>query len=363
MADQSPKRHYRVGLALGSGAARGWSHIGVIAALEQLGIAPDVVAGTSIGALVGAAYACNRLNELTTWVRGLSRLEVLRTMDISLGGAGLIEGQKLMGAFGKRVQDVEIESLERPFCAVATDLNSGREIWLNEGSVLDAVRASIALPGLFTPVYLQDRWLVDGGLVNPVPISVCRAMGADLVIAVNLNNDLVGPVTSYLSHKAASARQQQEHDARLMRAAASASEATTNEPSSGASPEEKETEESTWNLLVAFRHWNLRDLISGQTLDDEDRNKPERPGLFDVTSAAIGIMQDRITRSRMAGDPPDIVIAPRLPQLALMDFHRAGEAIEEGYEAVHRALPLLEHLWGKSMHLPAFRAVRQPPQS
>lgn len=359
---QNTRGRYRVGLALGSGAARGWSHIGAILALEKLGISPDVVAGTSIGALVGAAYAGNRLSELTAWVRNLSRLEVLRTMDISLGGAGLIEGQKLMGAFGKRVQDVDIESMEVRFSAVATDLNSGREIWLNEGSVLDAVRASIALPGLFTPVYLRGRWLVDGGLVNPVPISVCRAMGADLVIAVNLNNDLVGPATPYLGHSAALARRQQEGDARMIRAAAK-SQATPEHHPSGPPVEGQQEEGGAWSLLTAFRHWNLRDLISGQMLDDEDADHPQRPGLFDVTSATIGIMQDRITRSRMAGDPPDIVINPRLPQLALMDFHRAGEAIEEGYEAVRRALPLFEHIWGEHMSLPAFRVVRQPPTS
>lgn len=354
---QNVRGCYRVGLALGSGAARGWSHIGAILALEKLGISPDVVAGTSIGALVGAAYAGNRLSELTAWVRNLSRLEVLRTMDISLGGAGLIEGQKLMGAFGKRVQDVDIESMKIRFSAVATDLNSGREVWLDEGSVLDAVRASIALPGLFTPVNLQGRWLVDGGLVNPVPISVCRAMGADLVIAVNLNNDLVGPATPYLDHSAALARRQQEGDAREIRAAAQSQAVPEHRPA--APPVEAQPEESgAWSLLTAFRHWNLRDLISGQTLDDEEADDPQRPGLFDVTSATIGIMQDRITRSRMAGDPPDIVINPRLPQLALMDFHRAGEAIEEGYEAVRRALPLFEHIWGKHMNLPAFSVVR-----
>ena len=355
--EQKTRERYRVGLALGSGAARGWSHIGAILALGKLGISPDVVAGTSIGALVGAAYAGNRLSELTAWVRNLSRLEVLRTMDISLGGAGLIEGQKLMGAFGKRVRDVDIESMEVRFSAVATDLNSGREIWLNEGSVLDAVRASIALPGLFTPVYLRSRWLVDGGLVNPVPISVCRAMGADLVIAVNLNNDLVGPATPYLSHSAALARSQQERDARMIRAETQSQETPEHRPS--APPAGAQQEESgAWSLLTAFRHWNLRDLISGQTLDDEEADDPQRPGLFDVTSATIGIMQDRITRSRMAGDPPDIVINPRLPQLALMDFHRAGEAIEEGYEAVRRALPLFQHIWGKHMNLPAFSVVR-----
>ena len=181
-----------VGLALGGGSARGWAHIGVIRALEQEGIVPSVVAGTSIGALVGAAYVGNELTTLEDWVRGLTRRDVMRYLDFTLAGGGFIEGERLMKFFRKHIDPGLIEELERPFACVATELESGREVWLQRGDVLDAVRASYALPGLFTPVHDGDTWLVDGGLVNPVPVSVCRALGADVVIAVNLNGDILG---------------------------------------------------------------------------------------------------------------------------------------------------------------------------
>ena len=179
----------RLGIALGSGAARGWAHIGILRALEQAGIVPDVVAGTSIGALVGAAYASGRLDRLEEWVTQIDWWEIIRYMDLRLGG---VEGERLMRAFRERVDDVPIETLSKPFGAVATDLHTGREVWFQDGSVLEAVRASIAVPGLFSPVRHRGRWLVDGGLVDPLPVSLCRALGADRVIAVNLNGDIVG---------------------------------------------------------------------------------------------------------------------------------------------------------------------------
>ena len=182
-------RKPRLGIALGSGSARGWAHIGVLRGLEQAGIVPDVVSGASIGALVGAAYASNRLDRLEEWVAQIDWWEIIRYMDLRLGG---VEGERLMRAFRERVEDAPIETLPKPFGAVATDLQTGREVWFQEGSLLEAVRASIALPGLFSPVRHQDRWLVDGGLVDPLPVSLCRALGADRVVAVNLNGDIVG---------------------------------------------------------------------------------------------------------------------------------------------------------------------------
>ncbi|HEX7970768.1 MAG TPA: patatin-like phospholipase family protein, partial [Thiobacillus sp.] len=181
----------RIGLALGGGAARGWAHIGVIRALADAGIEPDIVCGTSIGALVGAAYVGGELDRLEAWVRSLSVQTVVSFLDFSLGG-GLIKGDRLIAFFRSHFVDRDIRDLARPFGAVATDLQRGREVWLREGTVTDAVRASIALPGLFTPARRDGVWLVDGGLVNPVPVSLCRAMGADLVIAVDLNADLLG---------------------------------------------------------------------------------------------------------------------------------------------------------------------------
>ncbi|MCB1768492.1 MAG: patatin-like phospholipase family protein, partial [Candidatus Competibacteraceae bacterium] len=252
----------RLGIALGSGAARGWAHIGILRALEEIGIVPDIVAGTSIGALVGAAYASNRLDRLEQWVTRIDWWEIIRYMDLRLGG---VEGERLMQAFRERVEDAPIESLPKPFGAVATDLHTGREVWFQKGPLLEAVRASIALPGLFSPVRYQDRWLVDGGLVDPLPISLCRAMGAEQVIAVNLNGDIVG----------------RHFNLRTMRRATS-------------------------NPLLArlSAGWQA---VLGNHQPAELEEEP--PGLFDVMAGAINIMQDRITRTRMAGDPPDVVLA------------------------------------------------------
>ena len=182
----------RIGLALGSGSARGWAHIGVIRALSEMGIQPEIVAGTSIGALVGAAYASNQLDMLENWVVSLTWKDILNVVDLSLVSGGLIQGEKLFQFARDHLNDPLIESMPRQFGAVATELNTGREMWFRDGPLMEGIRASIALPGVFTPVRLKGRWLVDGGLANPVPVSLCRAMGADVVIAVNLNGDIVG---------------------------------------------------------------------------------------------------------------------------------------------------------------------------
>ncbi|MER2601819.1 MAG: patatin-like phospholipase RssA [Candidatus Competibacter phosphatis] len=292
-------RKPRLGIALGSGSARGWAHIGVLRALEQAGIVPDVVSGTSIGALVGAAYASGRLEPLEEWVARIDWWEIIRYMDMSRGG---VEGERLMRAFGERVEDVPIETLPKPFGAVATDLLTGREVWFQNGSLLEAVRASIALPGLFSPVRFQERWLVDGGLVDPLPVSLCRALGAEQVIAVNLNGDIVGRrLPGRSTHRPAS----NPLLARL---------------STG------------WQMVLG----NLHDRLS-----PPEKEEDEPPSLFDVMAGSIHIMQDRITRARMAGDPPDVVLAPRLAHLGLMDFDRAGEGIAAGMDCVRLHLPLL----------------------
>ncbi|MFO1421472.1 MAG: patatin-like phospholipase RssA [Candidatus Competibacteraceae bacterium] len=287
----------RLGIALGSGSARGWAHIGVLRALEEAGIVPDVVSGTSIGALVGAAYASGRLDRLEEWVEQIDWWEIIRYMDLRLGG---VEGERLMRAFGERVEDAPIETLPKPFGAVATDLQTGREVWFQDGSLLEAVRASIALPGLFSPVRHHDRWLVDGGLVDPLPVSLCRALGADRVIAVNLNGDIVG------KHFGA-------RSPRLV----------------------------TASPLLARLSARLQAMLSNAGNAREDVEADEPPGLFEVMAGSINIMQDRITRARMAGDPPDVVLAPRLAHLGLMDFDQASAAMAAGMECVRLHLPLL----------------------
>ena len=177
----------KVGLALGSGSARGWSHIGVLRALEERGIRPTIVSGASTGSLVAASYASGQLDALESWARTLSKMDVWRLLDATFAGGGVMRGNRLMRAVGEQLSDRDIESLACEFGAVAADLHTGREIWIRKGSMLEAVRASSGLPGLFTPIRHEGRWLIDGGVVNPVPVSLCRAAGADFVIAVNLN--------------------------------------------------------------------------------------------------------------------------------------------------------------------------------
>lgn len=280
----------KVGLALGSGSARGWAHIGVIRALQEAGIKPDVLCGCSIGALVGAAYADGDLDDLEKWTTGLTWQDVVGLLDVGFG-SGLIKGDKLIAFFEKHFVDKEFSALPLPFACVATDLASGREVWLKEGSVAAAVRASIALPGLFAPVNRDGRLLVDGGLVNPVPVSLCRALGADIVIAVDLGSDIVG---SSLKRDTATA----------------------------------ENENPRWS----------EKLMASLGL----KRGHDQPSLAAVLSTSINIMQVRIARSRLAGEPADALIAPRLAHLGLMDYHRAPEAIAEGSAAVKRMLPAIE---------------------
>ncbi len=287
----------RIGLALGSGSARGWAHIGVIRALAEAGIEPDLVCGTSIGALVGAAYVAGELDRLEAWVRGLRPQTVVSFLDVSLNG-GLIKGEKLITFFREHFVDRDIQDLARPFAAVATNLAHGREVWLREGGVSNAVRASIALPGLFTPVRRDGVWLVDGGLVNPVPVSLARAMGADVVIAVDLNSDLLG---RHL--KATPARRA------------------------------KKSRSSAVDTVLARIQAGMSQLgLNGSQAADGP------PAMLDVLASSINIMQVFITRSRLAGEPADVLVTPRLAAFGLMEFHRAASAIDAGRRAAEAVL-------------------------
>jgi NTE family protein len=306
-----------VGIALGSGAARGWAHIGVLQALGELGIQPQIVCGASMGALVGAAYVCGHLDALGAWAGGLRRRGYLRFLDIHMPGRGLVQGGRLMEFLARYIEDVAIAELPKPFATVATDLATGREVWLREGRVLDAVRASIAVPGLFTPMQQGRRWLVDGGLVNPVPVSLCRALGAQVVIGVNPFGDRMARFSGRNALQGTPLVSALEPD---------------DEPGVSAvagAPNER-------------RRRRLR--LRRRT---EEPERPDRgPGMLEVMMGALNIMQDRITRSRMAGDPPDVLLAPRIAHITLLEFDRAAEAIAEGRACVQRMLPALQDVVG-----------------
>lgn len=291
----------KIGLALGGGAARGWAHIGVVKALANAGIKPDIIVGTSIGAVVGACHAGGRLDALENFARELTRRRVFGYLDFNFAGTGLINGQRLCQRLDQELGDLHIEDLEERFTAVATEIGTGHEIWLSHGRVVDAVRASYALPGIFKPVKINDRWLFDGALVNPIPVSVCRAHGARYVIAVNLNFDMCGRGT-IVPHF---------------------------EPDIVEAPPEPEPEPILGKNGIAVRRLLQRQIFGkGETA----------PGISTVMVEAFNIVQDRIARSRLAGDPPDLIINPRLGGIGLFDFHRADELIECGEEAAKREL-------------------------
>jgi NTE family protein len=288
-----------IGLALGGGAARGFAHIGVIRTLEAHGIVPDVIVGTSIGAVVGGCYAAKEMDNLDIWARTLTVRGVLSYLDISLSGSGLIGGGHLAAQLETGLKESRVEDLPIRFAAIATEFNTGHEIWLTRGRLSDALRASYSLPGIFPPVLIGGRWLVDGALVNPVPVSAARALGARLVIAVNLNSDLFGRGTIIANH----------------------------------GPDENDTAPEPAKVN------GFRRMFSGErSLRRQFFGRRGRPGLPTVMVEAFNVMQDRITRARLAGDPPDVLISPRLGGIGWFDFHRAAEAVEIGSEATTKAL-------------------------
>jgi NTE family protein len=296
-------RRPTIGLALGGGAARGWAHIGVIDVLTQAGIHIDAIAGTSIGAVVGGCHACGKLRPLDEWARRINRRRIFGLLDLSFSG-GLVGGERIARLLEREVGDTTMEALPIGFAAIATELGTGHEMWLTRGRLLSAMRASYALPGVFPPVRVGGRWLVDGALVNPVPVSAARALGARLVIAVNLN-------TEHLAGRGATI------------------------PGFG--------DDGTGGVEVIVRSSSRRRAsMFGQNYLTRRRlleQQTEVPGLPTVMIEAYNVMQDRIARSRMAGDPPDVLIGPKVAKVGMFDFHRAAEAIEAGREATERALP------------------------
>jgi len=292
----------KIGLALGGGAARGWAHIGVLQGLLEAGIVPDIIAGTSIGAVVGGCHIAGRLDQLEDFARQLTRRKVFGYLDFNMTGSGLITGQRLCDRLGEHLGEVEIESFDTVYTAVATEIGTGHEIWISKGRLVDAMRASYALPGIFRPVNVSGRWLFDGALVNPVPVSVCRALGARYVIAVNLNADMCGRGT-IVPHLGVEKL----------------------EPPPAEPPPEKTGALSALKLL----HRQLFGRGSGEV---------STPGISTVVVDAFNIVQDRIARSRLAGDPPDAMISPRLVGIGPFDFHRAEDLIARGHAAVSREI-------------------------
>jgi len=303
-----------VGLALGSGAAKGWAHIGVLNGLAELGIYPDKVAGCSVGALVGAAYSNDHLGELETWVSGFSSWDVLGLMDLGWRKGGLISGEKVFDVLANLIGDINIEQLSRPFAAVATDLYSGQEIWFKEGDLRHAVRASCSMPGFLPPVLQGNRWVVDGAVVNPVPVSLARSMGVDVVIAVDLNGH----------------RRDQLHmiPEQVKSRKASQSESIDDKP---------ELESGFTDLWGKGKEF-MSDLSDKFALN----YSKSHPSMLAVMSQSMDILEQRHKRSRLMGEPPDLCIIPYVSDIGTMEYHRAKEAIKAGEQGVKDIQHLIE---------------------
>jgi NTE family protein len=294
-----------IGLALGGGAARGFAHIGIVRTLVAHGIIPNVVVGTSIGAVVGGSYAAGQLDRLEQWARSLQPRNIFGYLDIRLNGSGLIGGDKLAAQLETALGHTLIEELPLKFATVATEVRTGHEIWLTHGRMVEAMRASYALPGIFAPVLVGDRWLVDGALVNPVPVSAARALGAEIVIAANISSDVFTHSTTIFSH--------------------------------GPAAEAPEAIEMPPPKRGLGRFFSPERAIKREFFGGAGR-----PGISTVMVDAFNIMQDRITRARLAGDPPDLLITPRVGQIGWFDFHRADDLIAHGARAAERAIESIQ---------------------
>jgi NTE family protein len=306
-ADAAPPKDSTpsIGIALSGGAARGFAHIGVLQTLVAHGLKPEIVTGTSMGAVIGGCYAAGQLEATGEWARSLTRRRMLGYLDVSLAGSGLINGSRLARQLEQTIGKIKIESLDVHFAAIATEIETGHEVWLTRGRLLEALRASYALPGVFAPVRIGGRWLLDGALVNPVPVSAARALDARLVIGVNTNADLLGRGTIIQSHGF-----EDDDD----------------------SPPAATAGEGGWRERRRAEKLLRRKLFG----------RAGRPGLPTVMIEAYNAMQDRITRARLAGDPADIMIGPRLGDIGMFDFHRAEEAIRIGAQAAERSLDQIE---------------------
>ncbi|MGB5487830.1 MAG: patatin-like phospholipase family protein [Lysobacterales bacterium] len=303
----NPGASPKIGLALGSGASRGWSHIGIIKALLREGIEPDIVCGTSVGAMIGASYLTGNLAKLEDWVLGSTRTDVLKFFNVKLTQSGFVDSDRMKRFLYRFVggENLLIEQLPKRFAAISTDLQTGREVWFQEGGLAEAVRASMALPGLFPAVRHEHRWLVDGGLVNPVPVTTCRALGADIVIAVNLNSDVLG-----------------RHN-------------------------QKKPDPDTLKKKGVLHNLKQTTLEYSSSMFPNPGKQEDAPGLFASITHSINIVQDRITRSRLAGDPAEVVISPRLAHIGLLEFQRAAEAIAEGENCVISAMEDIRKVTGE----------------
>lgn len=291
----------RVALALGSGGARGYAHIGAIEEIQARGHEIVAIAGTSMGALVGGLAAAGQLEPYTAWARSLTQSHVLRLLDPKWSAPGAIRAQRIFGQVEQILGDQLIEDLPIPFTAVATDLHARREVWFQRGPLTSAIRASIAIPGVITPVEMNGRLLADGGLMNPVPIEPTAAAPADLTVAISLSGS----------------RQPQEQ-----------------------STPAREPAEPTWREELVDR---VRRSVGRPAAEPEPVSLLDELRISDVVGLSMDAMQGLIARYRMAGLPPDVLVTVPASAARSLEFHRAAEMIELGRRLTAEALDVAGH--------------------
>jgi len=291
-----------VGLVLGCGSSRGWAHIGAIEALEEENIPIDFIVGCSVGAYVGAIYASGNIKSLKEFVLKMDGKKIFSYFDIVLPRSGILDGTKrLRELFSIHTDVQDFSELKKPVMMVATDLEKGQKVVLNSGNLLPALRASMSMPGLFAPAKVKNRWLVDGGLVDPVPVSVARSMGADIVIAVDLSSGTI-----------------------------SQKKRETQEIQSEETPVKQEVHK---NELIdkLSTYYESAELSFKNKISDLFKKEASTPDIIETVTTSINIMQDRITRVNLAVTPPDVLIQPHLGDLKMLDFDQVEHTIEEGY--------------------------------
>jgi NTE family protein len=318
-----PPQHapLRIGLALGSGGARGWAHIGVLRRLRELGISPQCIAGTSAGAIAAALYASDSLEAMEDLASHLDWKQVAQLfLEVNFPRSGILTGKNVMQLLKRVIAVRAISSLQIPYAAVATDLEAEKEVILQSGNLFDAIRASIGIPGIFTPTRLNGKLLVDGGLVNPLPVSVCRAMGADLVIAVDVNLRAAPK-----NRKPVKKPQPSDPPQRIAALLTSLSRLVPQRPVPAASTSHR---------------W-----IS------PSKSEADPLSIFDVLTRSFRLVENQITRRELALNPPDILIQPEVGDIMTLEFHRGPEAIAAGIRAVDEVLPLLQPLLASQTRL------------
>jgi NTE family protein len=293
MTETDSLKGKKVSLVLGSGGARGLAHIGVIRTLEANGAQIDAIAGSSMGALVGGIHAAGQLQAYEDWVCGLEQSDVLSLVDWTFSGGGLIKGRRIINKLEELVGDLDIRDLKMDFTAVSVDIDQGREVWLDRGPLFDAIRASIAIPGIFTPHRYRNRTLVDGGLLNPIPVAPTLRCMTDLTVVVDVN----GP-------------------------------ADQQESKSPAKEKKEAADAGVWD--------KLKDFVDGFSSDKTPSDN--QPGLVAVMLRSLDTMAAAITRQQLAIFQPDLLV--RIPKNACMvhEFHRAREVIDLGARLAEAAI-------------------------